>query len=62
MPSSQDIGVYVCGTQDLDGTIEREIVVDQLHPDIALTSQQARQLADVLVVALAELEGLGKLT
>ncbi len=52
LPSSQDIEVYIRGTQDPDGTVEREIVVNQLHAEDPITPQQARQLAGALTARL----------
>jgi hypothetical protein len=53
---SQDILVYIAGTQELDGTVEREIVVHQLHADDPIMPQQARQLASALVAAADEID------
>jgi hypothetical protein len=56
LPSSQDVLVYIAGTQALDGTVEREIVVHQLHADEPITPQQARQLARALVAAADDID------
>jgi hypothetical protein len=48
--------VYIAGTQELDGTVEREIVVHQLHADDPIMPQQARQLASALVAAADEID------
>ena len=53
---SQGGEVYVRGCQELDGTVEREIAVYELHPDRCVTAQQARQLAEALVAAADEVE------
>jgi hypothetical protein len=57
LPSSEDIDVYIRGTQELDGTVHREIVVHQLHSDDPITPGQARQLARALIAAVAEIDG-----
>ena len=44
---------------DPGGTVEREIVVHQLHVDDPITPQQARQLARALIAAADE---VGELT
>jgi hypothetical protein len=56
LPSSQDVLVYIAGTQALDGTVEREIVVHQLHADHPITPQQARQVARALVAAADDID------
>ena len=49
---SEDIHVYVAGIQYVDGRVQREIVVHQLHADEPLrTLAQARQLADAINAA-----------
>jgi len=55
-PWSEDITVCVEGTQDPDGTINRDINVHQLHHDDPITANQARQLAAALLEAAAELD------
>ena len=50
-PWSEDIEVCVSGTQNGDGRIERQIIVNQLHPDNPITIEQARQLAAALLEA-----------
>jgi hypothetical protein len=57
LPSSRDIDVYIAGIQAPDGTIEREVVVNQCHADDPMTPRQARQLARALIAAVAEVDG-----
>jgi hypothetical protein len=54
---SQDVEVYIRGTQELDGAVKREICVNQLHPDTPITPSQAAQLASILIKAVMEIEG-----
>ncbi len=53
-----DIDVYIAGRQELDGTVRRQIVVDQLDADNTLTVAQARQPARVLISAADEIDSL----
>ncbi|BBY36310.1 hypothetical protein MMAN_04440 [Mycobacterium mantenii] len=53
-PWSDDIEVYVHGTQATDGTVTRHISVHQLHADNPVTAAQARQLARTLMAAADE--------
>jgi hypothetical protein len=46
------IEVYVSGLQRPDGTVERDIVVHQLHADNPITLQQARLLGEALIAAV----------
>jgi hypothetical protein len=48
--------VYIAGTQKLDGTVKRGIVVHQLHADDPMTPQQARQLARALIAAADDVD------
>ena len=50
--------MYIAGTQELDGTVKREIVVHQLGAADPITPQQARQLARVLAAAADEINEL----
>jgi|SRR5271166_823681 len=59
LPTSRDVEVYIRGTQDPDGMVEREIVVHQLHADGPITPRQARQVARTLIAAADE---VGELT
>ena len=59
LPTSRDVEVYIRGTQDPDGMVEREIVVHQLHADSPITPRQARQVARRLIAAADE---VGELT
>jgi hypothetical protein len=53
---SEDIEVYVAGTQEPDGTVVRDIVVHQLHSDDPIMPRQARQLARALIAAADEID------
>lgn len=56
-----DVQVYVRGGQHLDGAVEREIVVHELHADNALTVKHARLLARALIAAADEAEAAAAL-
>lgn len=58
-PWSDDIEVYVHGTQTADGEVTRHISVDQLHADNPITAVQARGLARALIAAADEVERHG---
>ncbi len=60
--SSEEIEVYVAGTQAPDVTVAREVVVHELHADDAITPTQARQLARALIAAADEVDELTGLT
>ncbi|ABK68025.1 hypothetical protein [Mycobacterium avium] len=53
--------MYVRGWQRLNGSIEREIVVHELHADHGLTIQHARQVARALIAAADEAEAAAAL-
>lgn len=60
-PSAQDVTVYVRGWQRLDGSVEREIVVHELHADDGLTVAHARQVWRALGAAIDEAEAAAAL-
>ncbi|MDO2354655.1 hypothetical protein [Mycobacterium avium] len=59
--NAPDVEVYIRGWQRLDGSVEREIVVHDLHADHALTVSHARQLARALIAAADEAEAAAAL-
>lgn len=59
--SASDIHVYVRGWHHVDGSVEREIVVQDLHADDGLTVAHARQLARALIAAADEAEAAAAL-
>jgi hypothetical protein len=52
----EDIEVRIDGIQHIDGSVQREIVVHELHHNEPITVEQARHLAIVLSQAADEVE------
>ena len=51
---NEDIPVYIGGTQNPDGIVDRHILVGPLHPDMPITPEQAIELGQALVELGAE--------
>ena len=55
-PYNDDIKVWIDGFQYADGRTERNILVEQLHPDGPLTPSMTRELIAVLTAAADEVD------
>ncbi len=54
--TTHDVAIFTAGFQHGDGTITREICVNQLHAGIPITPAQARQIARALMAAADAIE------
>lgn len=54
-----EIDVVIAGTQQQDGTVQREVLVHRTHADHPLTLEQARALGEAILAAVNEAEADG---